>query len=296
MKVDLHMHSCFSHDGELTPYELIEKLHDANITIAALCDHDSVKGVDEMLSLAPKYDITIIPGIEFTTIFEGLEVHLLGYGIDIHHSYFQTIGEHVKKLMNDALHERVLKFETKYKIHIDEEKCLREANGSNPFYNIVDSMILDPANKDIEDFQDYLPGGKRCSPRPVNFYWDKCQPGSDLYVPVNYPGFTETVKIIHDAGGLAVLAHPWKPFYQKEELLLKARQAGIDGMEAYSNYHEPEHNLYYEAYCKQHDLLITCGSDFHGKKKPDIHLGRYGYPKDDQSELIEGFLKKLTIN
>ena len=57
-------------------------------------------------------------------------------------------------------------------------------------------------------------------------------------------------------------------FYQKEERLQKALDEGIDGIEAYSNYHEAKHNRYYDTYCRRHGVLMTCGSDFHGKMKP----------------------------
>lgn len=295
MKYDLHIHSCYSHDGELTPRELIKKSSEAGINVISLCDHNDVKGIDEIIKFGQEYDIQVIPGIELSTMFEGLEVHLLGYGIDYHKSYFQTISGKIRKMMDEVLYERVIRFERKYNIKIDVENCIQNANGNYPFYKIVDSMILDPANKHIEDFKDYLPGGKRSVPRAVNFYWDKCQPGSDLYVPVRYPDFEESVKIIHDAGGIAILAHPWKKFYKNEGLLIKAQQAGIDGIEAYSNYHEPEHNRFYEEYCKKNNLLITCGSDFHGMRKPNIQLGSFGCEEINQDKLVGAFINRVKF-
>ena len=72
----------------------------------------------------------------------------------------------------------------------------------------------------------------------------------------------------------------------------KALDAGIDGVEVFSNYHAPEHIEYYEKFAKKHNLLITCGSDFHGEKKPSIEMGSYGLEKDG-SEYINRFLKAL---
>lgn len=154
--------------------------------------------------------------------------------------------------------------------------------------------MSDPANQNIPDFQDYLPGGKRYEPQAVNFYWDKCSAGTPCYTPVDYPSLKETVKIIHDAGGIAVLAHPWKTFYQKEELLHKAIEAGIDGIEAYSNYHETYHNEYYDKFCKENHIMISCGSDFHGKLKPNISIGEYGYTKDNGDAILQTFLASLN--
>ena len=144
----------------------------------------------------------------------------------------------------------------------------------------------------IEDFKDYIPGGKRSDPAPVNFFWDKCMPGSDLYVKAYNPDFKMTIQKIHEAGGLAIVAHPYQTFYEHEERLQYALDCGIDGLEAYSNYHKPFHNTYYEDFAHKHNLLITCGSDFHGEKKPSIRLGEYGLTKDGTS-FLETFLQAL---
>lgn len=107
------------------------------------------------------------------------------------------------------------------------------------------------------------------------------------------PDFKETVDRIHNAGGIAVLAHPHTAFYQREDLLQLAIDFGIDGIEAYSNYHESKHNEFYENYALTHNLLITCGSDFHGKNKPSIEMGEYGYTKDKGNEILQSFLTKI---
>ena len=153
-------------------------------------------------------------------------------------------------------------------------------------------MFNDPRYQDIPDFKDYIPGGKRSDPAPVNFFWDKCQYGSDLFVYVPMPDFVESVKKIHEAGGLAVVAHPFNTFYKNDEMLKVLFDSGVDGIEAYSNYHTPEQNVYYENLAKEHNLLITCGSDFHGEKKPSIQMGEYGLNKDG-SAWLEKFKAKL---
>ena len=153
-------------------------------------------------------------------------------------------------------------------------------------------LFQDARYQNIEDFKEYIPGGKRSDPAPVNFFWDKCQAGSDLFVYVQMPDFTESVKKIHEAGGIAVVAHPFTSFYEKQDMLQVLLDSGVDGVEAYSNYHTPQQNMYYEKFAKDHGLLITCGSDFHGSKKPSIHLGEYGLSKDG-SMWLEQFKQKL---
>lgn len=290
---DLHMHSCYSSDGELTPKQLIEQAEQAGLQLVALSDHDCVLGIDAMRQAGIKAGIEVIPAVEFTTLFdEDIECHLLGYGFDYKQPYFQMLHETTQQKMQAAFHQRVQKLEAVYPVHIDEQQILRDAQGENPWFLLCERMFQAPENAGIEDFAPYRKGGSRDDPAPVNFFWDKCQKGSPLHVHVDYPAFAETVRIIHEAGGLAILAHPFQTFYEREDRLEKAIICGIDGLEAYSNYHEPKHNAYYARYAKEHALLITCGSDFHGKHKPSIMMGCYG-KVDHKEDILRQFLHAL---
>lgn len=291
-KFDLHMHSNYSKDGEFTPTKLIQIAKAKGLNIVALSDHDSIKGVDEMIHAGEKENITVIPAIECTTLFHDNECHLLGYGIDKQDSYFLNLTVHVNQLMDQAFHERVVKLETKYPIHINEQQVIKDAGDENPWFLMCNQIFNNPAYFHIEDFKDYIPGGKRSDPAPVTFFWDKCQLGSDLYVRVEFPDFKKSVEKIHESGGLAILAHPFQTFYEREDYLQEVMDAGIDGIEVYSNYHEPKHTAYYEKFAREHGLIMTCGSDFHGKHKPSIEMGEYGF-KGDHTEIITTFLNKL---
>lgn len=289
---DLHMHSNYSSDGQLTPAQLIEIAKSKDLKTIALSDHDCIYGVKEMMALGKENGIDVIPAIECSTNIGDSDIHLLGYGIDLEDAYFLNLTDYTKKKLMDAFHERVLKFKEKYGIEIDEKQVIEDSHGENPWFLMCDQIFNDPRYQTIEDFKDYIPGGKRSDPAPVNFFWDKCQPGSDLFVYFGMPDFTETVKKIHKAGGIAVVAHPFNSFYKKEEMLKVLLDSGVDGIEAYSNYHTPEQNAYYERFAKEHHLLITCGSDFHGEKKPSIQMGEYGLEKDG-SCWLEEFKKAL---
>lgn len=287
------MHSNRSGDGQFTPKELVEMLKQANIEVAALSDHDSVGGVKEMIEEGKKQGIQIIPAIECSTLLGQYDVHLLGYGIDIEDPYFTSLQKRIQEKNQGVFHQRVEKLRNKYHIEIDEEKIVADAKGTNPWFIMMTRIFNDPKNHHIEDFKDYILGGKRSDPAPVNFFWDKCMPGSDLYVQAYSPDFKESVDQIHRVGGLAVLAHPYQTFYQNEERLQYVLDCGIDGMEVFSTYHQPYHVAYYEEFAKKHDLLITCGSDFHGEKKPNIKMGEYGLNKDG-SLYLKRFLNALN--
>lgn len=292
---DFHMHSNVSRDGDYTPTQLIEMAKAKGLQYISLCDHNNYRGIDEMMEAGKKVGITVIPAIEFDTMFAGNEVHLLGYNFDYKQPYFKDLAKNIDTLMDEAMAERFHKFRLHYGVEISEEEVYANtAEGENPFFVLCSMMLNDPANKDIPDFQDYLPGGKRDNPQVVNFYRDKCSVGTKNYVEVKYPDFKKTVDIIHQYGGIAILAHPYTTFYKREDLLNKAIEYGIDGIEAYSNYHEDTQNQYYESFCKQHNLLISCGSDFHGSKKPNIKLGEFGYKGNESEHILKHFLACLT--
>lgn len=289
---DLHMHSCYSGDGQFTPEELIGIAKERGLKTIALSDHDCISGVKEMIKLGKEADIEVIPAIECSTSIGYTDVHLLGYGIDLEDTYFQNLLERTQVKSRNAFSTRCDKLRAKYGVEIDEEAVLKEANGKNPWFVMCTHMFNDPRYQDIPDFKDYIPGGKRSDPAPVNFFWDKCQYGSDLFVYVPMPDFVESVQKIHEAGGLAIVAHPFNTFYKNDEMFKVLLDAGVDGIEVYSNYHTPEQNVYYEKLAKEHHLLITCGSDFHGEKKPSIQMGEYGLDKDG-SLWLEQFKEKL---
>ncbi len=281
MKFDLHMHSDASSDGQLTPAELVAMAKDTGLETIALSDHDTMENVEEMTELAAKEGIRVIPAIEVSTLFHGdYSVHLLSYGADLNDPWLSTLGKRADDSIRNSFHKRCEKLTAKYGLEIDEEDIIARANGKNPWFTLMDDIFARPEAQEIEDFQDYLPGGRRSSPAPVNFYWDRCQPGSDLYVRVESPDLIESIRRVHEAGGTAVLAHPFNTFYKKEDDLQELLDAGLDGIEVYSNYHSPEQIDWYRDYAEKHNLLITCGSDFHGEKKPDIRMGEYHLDRD----------------
>lgn len=289
---DLHMHSHYSTDGEFPPEELIQKAKSANLTTIALSDHNTTDGVKEMMELGAASGIQVIPAIELDTLFEELEVHVLGYNIDYNAPYFKEISDKLKERKQKAMIQRILNMNKVFNLDLNPDELIKRFGNRNPFPAIVKTIMEDPRYFDRPEFKPYRKGGERSEPQAVNFYWDNCSAGKPCYTRVEYPSLAETVRIIHDNGGIAVIAHPWKNFYHQEERLQRAIASGIDGIEAYSNYHNDTQNSYYEAYCKDHNILMTCGSDFHGKLKPAIRMGEYGYHHDfrEGEKILSKFL------
>ncbi len=86
--IDLHMHSKYSSDGEFTPEELVKQCYQAGIRIMAIADHNSVKAIDPAKEMAEKLNIQYIPAIEIDCTYNGIDLHVLGYGIDYHQEDF----------------------------------------------------------------------------------------------------------------------------------------------------------------------------------------------------------------
>lgn len=294
-RFDLHMHSDASSDGQFTPKELIDIARENGMNAIALTDHDTLRNTDEFAKEAKKAGIDTIIGIEVSTLYKGeYSVHLLGYNVDPEDSWLNSLEAMQDEIRRTTFHTRVEKLCRKYNLTVDEEEILRQAGDKNPWFTLMDVVFQMPEAQNIEDFQDYLPGGKRCSPAPVNFYWDRCAtPDSDLYVRVDAPDLFEAIDRVHQAGGIAVLAHPFRTFDHKDEELEKLIESGLDGIEAYSNYHSPEQIDYYRTFAENHDLMITCGSDFHGEKKPDIVMGDYHLDRDG-TPYFERFSRTLS--
>lgn len=289
---DLHMHSNYSKDGQFDVKDLIQIAKEKGLKTIALTDHDCMRGVEEIVELGKKEGIRVIPGIECSTKLGKYDVHLLGYGIDIHDSYLNSLYDEKGEKMLGAFHIRCEKLRKKYGVEINEKQVIQDSHGKNPWFLLMTQIFNNPKYQSIPDFKDYIPGGKRSDPAPVNFFWDRCGYGSDLYVESDNPDFFDSIKKIHEAGGIAIIAHPFTTFYKNDDLLQKAIENGLDGIEAYSNYHDSNQCAYYEKFAKSHHLLITCGSDFHGEKKPSIEMGSYGLKKDG-SQFIQKFLKKI---
>jgi len=110
----------------------------------------------------------------------------------------------------------------------------------------------------------------------VNFYWDFYSQGKPCYVKVDFPDIKEAIGIIKDNGGKAVLAHPGNNLKNRFELFDEIVKTGIDGVEVFCSYHDKEATEYFYKKAIEYSLIITCGSDYHGKTKPSVKLGKTG--------------------
>ncbi|MDF2473064.1 MAG: hypothetical protein K0R21_846 [Anaerocolumna sp.] len=261
--IDLHVHSTAS-DGSFTPAEVVELAIERGLAAFALTDHDTIAGVAAAQEAAAKAAVQgrfvkVIPGTELSVDYKGKDIHILGLFIDpTNHSFCQAL-----ETARNKRDDRNIKMASNLMnagIDITVEK-LRESEGNSVLtrahfakYLVEYGYVKTP--KDA--FTKYL--------------------GSDTpyYVPREYLSPENAIKLIHSAGGLAILAHPLLYKYTLEEVeQMVSYLAGmnLDGLEAIysSNTGFDEGRMMHLA--NKYNLLITGGSDFHGALKPSLQIG-----------------------
>lgn len=291
-KLDLHMHSNISNDGEYSPSQLMELCYKNGLKTVSLADHNSIRGIREAKESAEKLGLEFITGIELDCQFEGTNLHLLGYGINPTISDFATNEEDILNKEKVASLKRI-ELVKGLGIYFEVEKVMDLAiEGVVTGEMIAEVALEDKRNENNELLEPYRKGGKRSDNPYVNFYWDFCSQGKPAYVPVDFISLSEAIKLIKKTGGIAVLAHPGANIKQDKNKLEGIIGCGIDGIEVYSSYHDESTIEFYSNQTEKFNLIKTIGSDFHGKTKPAI---KYGSIKcEEEVEIYNNFKKILS--
>lgn len=292
--IDLHMHSRYSDDGEYTVEELMVRARKNGVEIISITDHNSVKANFEASVLAERVGLDYIPGIEIDCTFEGYEFHLLGYGINYKDERYIQLENFNLKQERKASLIRVNKFEQLSGLRIDVDALLASNNtGIITGEMIAEQCLLNESFNNCELLDPYRAGGSRSDAPFVNFYWDFFSQGKIAYAPMNYPTLKDMVELIKDTGGIPILAHPSKPFKNNPEIIYAMLENGVRGLEVFSSYHSEDEILSYLKIVKDTSCYVTCGSDFHGKTKPNIELGQ-SHASEKFNKLIAVFINKLV--
>ena len=275
--IDLHMHSTYSDDGEFSPAELVRRCKEAGITVMSITDHNSARGNKEAREAAEKSQIHYISGIEIDCTFDGINLHLLGYGIEDESPDFRELEKNYITQEKHVSYER-LKLTNQMGFRLTEQELNGVSNiteGINTWSGEVFAEVLleDPRYKKEELLLPYREGGARSDNPYVNFYWDYYAQGKPCYVKVEFPSLEEAIALIKDNGGKAVLAHPGNNLKGRLEWFEKIVSSGIDGVEVFCSYHDDKAADYFYEQALRYHLIVTCGSDYHGKTKPAVKLG-----------------------
>ena len=291
-RIDLHIHSCYSGDGELTPKEIVTLAKRQNMSVISITDHNSVRAVPEALAVAD--GLTVLPGVELDCTYGGKGFHLLGYGFNFTLEEFPAIEADLLRQEQAAGAEKVRLFREATGLPVNTDQVLAAAPDGVVTGELIAELLL--AREDAGRYElllPYLPGGEKSDMPNVRFYWDFFSEGKVAYIPIRYLSLPDAVSLIHRAGGYSVLAHPGQNLAGDDMLLPGILSCGVTGIEAFSSYHSAETAAHYLDAAEQNHLLVTCGSDFHGKHKPNITLGGHGAAWDDE-KLLAGLSPWLS--
>lgn len=290
MKQDFHMHSYYSNDGEFSPKELCEKALKQNCLVVALTDHNTVYGVEEMMEEGEKLGLRVIPGIEIDTEFEGIDFHLAVYGMDFNDPRYEAISQYYGESERKTSQQALALFEEHFGVFINRFDLMKiEKDGVLVPEDLADYLLQHPDYQTVEFLKAYRPGGSRCDNPNLNFYLDYFGQGKIAYVKGQRIDLPSILEMVEETGGIAVVAHPGLNFKGHQEVLERLLDLPtIKGIEAYSNYHDLEMSDSFLKLAANKELIVTCGSDFHGKNKPAITLGEVKFVNSSfESKLIE---------
>lgn len=291
INTDLHIHSNYSSDGEFGVADIVNKCLARGIDTFSITDHNSVKGTGEAIAAAEQASIDFIAGIEIDCNHEGVDLHVLGYHVNWKSRDFLQLEEDIFGKVMDSFTEMIRNL-NQLGFVIDTESVLAEANGKLPTGELIAEVMLSDEKYYTPLLTPYMKGGSRSDMPYINFYLDYFAQGKPAFVPIRYMSFREAVGMIKDNGGTAIVAHPGLNLKGKENVVEKLLDHGAEGLEVFNNYHSVEQINYFASVVRRRNVMMTCGSDFHGKTKPLINIGQFKFEERFEDDL-EASVRRL---
>ena len=255
-RIDLHVHTTAS-DSTASPAEAVRLAKEAGLSAIAITDHDTISGYAEAAEAGKALGVEVVPGIEISTKY-GRAVHILGYYIDPN-------SEKIAPVLDWVVHDRdernrkMAELMAADGLPVSYEEMHRRFGAVIGRPHFAEVLVELGLAKDIRDaFDRYVEKGQK------------------YYLPRNFLSIERSIEIICQAGGVAVLAHPFQ--YKLDdaglrELIEHCMESGLRGMECHYSGYSREQCKYLGHLAEEYGLIKTGGSDFHGEVKKHISLG-----------------------
>lgn len=258
MFADLHLHTCFS-DGTFTPEEVVKRAEGMGFAAIALTDHDTVDGCARAGEACNDAGIEFIPACEITTEVDGHEMHMLGYCLDCSHARLLSELEKFQEIRRNRVREMVARLNG-LGVELEEERVFRIADCDSPGRpHIGRALVEKGVCKSVDEaFRRFLKSNK------------------PAWVPKCKIGAADSIALIHEAGGVAVMAHPG--LNRIDPCIPKLVEAGMDGIEVFHSRHSTPVSEHYSQMADEFGLLVTGGSDCHGMNKGEPLMGKVKLP------------------
>lgn len=276
LKSDFHIHTNFS-DGTLSPAEVVQRAYKNNVKVLAITDHDTLTGIDEAIEESLKYKIILIPGIELSTQHNNESIHILGFFRDDKYKNEELIKE-LDKIKNHRViraKKMVHKLKEEFTIEVNFEKILKNASDTVARPHIAREIIKAGYPYTVDEIFDRFIGK-----------------GCKAYVPTLKLSTAEGIQLLKKYNALVFLAHP--KLIQKSPIN-EFLALNFDGLESIYCQNTKVENEYYIKLAKEHNLFISCGSDFHGSLETDTRhtdIGSMELPY----EYLSGLLSVLDLS
>lgn len=283
MKVELHCHTNIS-DGSFSFKEVLELASREKVSHLAITNHDTTKGLDEMIMLGKEKGIEIIPGIEISAfdINRKRRVHILGYFIETGDSPLNVICDPLVENRHRTSYIMVQNLKNRgYSINWEQVKKYAEG-GTGVYKQHIMHALID------NGYTDSIYGDlyKKLFSRGQNG-----QPQGIAYMPMRYVDACVAIEAIVQAGGVPVLAHPGQ--YQSFEAVPELVEAGLQGIEVWHPLHGAEEEARAKLIAADYNLVMTGGTDFHGfYGEKEVVIGS----KNPGMQAVEGLLARKKSN
>lgn len=273
---DLHLHSCFS-DGTFTPEEVAENGARCGFSALALTDHDTVEGCPRMRAACERLGIQFLPGVELTSEIGDHEVHILGYEMDLGQARFlESMGR-----FQDVRQKRIVEMIARLNalgIPLREESVYSVAQCRSPGRpHVARALVQQGLCGSLDEaFERFL---KKHRP---------------AWVPKFKMSTGDAIRLVHNAGGVAVMAHPG--LTRADEVIPTLVAEGLDGIECLHSKHSGPMSERYMALAAQYGLAASGGSDCHGRSKGKPLIGSVILPFDNAMELRSRAMARRQAN
>lgn len=294
--IDLHIHSCKS-DGEHTPIEILKIAQEKHLQYISITDHSNCLAYQELAKeqISNYYTGNLICGCELATYFENVSIEILGYGVSpdiINKWHAKEFCQEKIEQRDRILYQEAVEKIRQAKLELPKELQLPDKLPYDGYFKKILYEAMLPYLKNqaffkqerIDSYEQFQRKGLNKKESPIHISEQQMLPKTE-----------EIVELIHQAGGLAFLAHIYKYEIQEIEKFLDiiTQKVPLDGIETYYSTFTNSQIQILEQYTQRNHLYVSGGSDYHGKAKPGIQMGTGKGNLKVKEEKIQEWIKQV---